>query len=210
MSSPKIPRTPALPLPAPAPGEIVSWNSPLLRVLRTAGAHLTPWDQLRHAGPIPNTRWEPHPSGPITTHPGHGVSYQAVDLRTAVAEVFQSSRRIDPYSGSPAVVHWLPLRTLQLLDLTSLSSWSLRAGASHALNAAPRPTCSAWARAIHHHLPGIDGLRATSTMTGKDIVVLFTPAANAFPSTPDASYLLSSDLGLLLLASIAPSIGYRF
>ncbi len=126
-------------------------------------------------------RWDPHPE-PLAEHPDHAVLYAATDIATTVAEVFQTTRRIDLVSGAPHLTGWIPSRPLRLLDLTG--TWPVRNGAASALQAAPRPTCRRWAAAIHDTWPDLDGVRATSTMTGLPVIVLWAPAADSFPDAP--------------------------
>lgn len=78
-------------------------------------------------------RWDPHPQ-PTGIHLGRGVLYASIDLRTAVAEVFQSTRRIDPFTGDPHVTTFIPRRPLRLLRLYSQDAmWLLNHDASHSL-----------------------------------------------------------------------------
>lgn len=203
---PKVPRTPPRrPLTA-QPDEFVNWGDPLVRVLRTTGDHVVPWNRLRTFGPLPGCRWDPQPDGPAAEHAPEGVGYQAADLMTCVAEVFQASRLVDTLTGSPHAVFWTPVRPLRLLDLTG--TWALRSGAATALGAAPKSTTRAWVRAIRADLPEVDGLLASSTMTGGATVTLFTPATDAFPEAPDSTVPLAGALGLALLAPMVRRIGY--
>jgi hypothetical protein len=150
-------------------------------------------------------RYDPHPQPP-GNHPGAGVSYTATDIKTAAAEVFQTSRRIDPTTGAPYATSWTPTRPLQLLDLTG--DWALRNGAAHALAHASRPVCRAWSRAIHQTWPDLDGLWAPSTMTGRPMAVLYEPAASAMPSRPAFSEPLDAPVVWSILDRIAADIGY--
>ncbi|WP_219107016.1 RES family NAD+ phosphorylase [Austwickia sp. TVS 96-490-7B] len=174
--------------------------------MRTQGRHVTAWDEFRHHGPLAGMRWEPHPAGPISHHPRHGVSYQGVDIATCLAEVFQTTRCIDTHTGKPQIIMWTPTRPVPLLDVTG--TWPIRQGASAALMSAPRPVCTAWAQAIHHDLPQVEGIMTRSTMTGNAVVVLFTAAASAFPAAPDHVVSLSSDIGVLLAHAAAVELGY--
>jgi hypothetical protein len=77
-----------------------------------------------------------------------------------------------------------------LLNLTD--DWALRNGASHSLASGPRTTCRTWARAIATTWPELDGLWSQSTLTGRTNVTLWTPAADAFPASPDFSEYLDA------------------
>lgn len=202
MTLPKVPAAPPQPLSA-LPSDERRWAAPLVRVIRTQGDYLVPWNDLRRYGPLAGMRWEPHPP-PAQAHSKIGVSYQAADLATALAEVWQSTRIIDTATQAPTAFIWTPTRPLRLLDVTG--TWPLRMGAAAALTAAPRPVCCAWARQIRASLPYLDGLHAHSTMTGASTVALFT--AEAFPAAPDAVIPLDSDLGVALSELIAEHIGY--
>jgi len=133
--------------------------------------------------------------------------YAAGDVATAVAEVFQLTRRLDVTSGAPYLTGWSPARSLRLLDLTG--DWAVRNGAAHALNAAPRPVCRTWARAISAQWPDLDGLLVTSTMTGRRAVVLWVSAADSFPDAPGFSRPLTHPDVHRIVTLAAATVGYR-
>lgn len=180
---PKRPTRPTGPL-TRRPDDVLAEQPVLWRVHRTVGDHVLPWSALRHWGPAATMRFDPHPPPP-GEHRGVGVTYAALDLTTAVAEVFQQQRVIDTAGGRPRATAWRPTRPLRLLDLTG--DWALRNGASHSLASGPRATCRAWARAIAGTWPDLDGLWSQSTLTGRTTVALWTPAADTFPPSPDFS-----------------------
>ena len=159
-----------LPLP-PSPDELqfptehlreVATDVVLWRVHRTSGDHVVPWNQLRYWGPAATMRFDPHEPPPHVQ--GRGVSYTALSVPTALAEVFQRTRVINTRRGTPYLTAWSPARPLTLLDSTS--AWPIQAGASHAINSGRRDHCRAWARAIHTARPDLDGLWHHSSMTG--------------------------------------------
>lgn len=121
--------------------------------------------------------------------------YSATDPSTPFGEVFQDSWVIDLHEDGRHLSGWRPTRGLMLLDL--IDTWPLRNGATYDLSTSERHVCRRWAQAIHDQLsvtgPGIDGLWAPSTMTGRAIVVLFGRAADSFPSAPDLSRPLHHD-----------------
>ena len=208
---PKVPRLPP-PTLTGTDDDLVDVDGPLLRLVRTRGTHLTGWDQLRTWGPLRQMRWDPHPSphgqlGEAADHPSYGVLYAALDLDTVLAEVFQDTRRVDPDSGAPHLLGWLPTRPLRLLDLTH--GWPLRNGAAHALNHAPKVTCRAWAHAVRTSWPTLDGLLAESTMTGAPVLALFDPARDSFPSHPALSRPLTHAAVWARARDAAARIGYR-
>ena len=214
LDAPKNPSRPPRPL-AITPEDIRLHQGLLWRIHRTAGEYPSAWNDFRSYGPLTTMRWDPHP-GSVGEHPGHGVLYTATDLRTAVAEVFQTQRRVDPMGAGIAATTFAPVRPLRLLALLAEDSpWLLRNGASHPLMAAPRDTCRAWAREIARAEPAdgqgpVDGLWAESTMTGRPMVVLFERAASALPEGPRASALLAAPVMMAALSDISASLGWEF
>ena len=168
------------------------------------GTHAAAWNQFRQFGPVSGMRWDPHPE-PAGRHAGFGVCYAATDIDTAVAEVFQRTRVVDP-SADRALTSWTPVRPLRLLDLTA--GWALRNDGAHALAAAPRPTCRAWAKAVREDFPDLDGLWTPSTLTGSPTAVMFEPARDSFPAAPAFSRPLDSAPVRQILAGIATQLGF--
>jgi hypothetical protein len=202
-----------LPLP-PAPGELqfprehvvtAGTDAVLWRVHRTSGEHVVPWDRLRYWGPAATMRFDPHEPPPRMQE--RGVSYAALSVPTALAEVFQRTRVVNARRGSPYLTAWSPARRLTLLDLTG--TWPIQVGASHAINTGRRDHCRAWARAIHTARPDLDGLWFTSSMTGGGAVTLFTHAADSFPDRPQLSLPLDHPGLRAHLLAAADQIGYR-
>lgn len=150
-------------------------------------------------------RWDPHPS-PTGDHPGYGITYAAVDVATAVAEVFQTNRVV-PISSDVCLTSWTPVRALRLLDLTG--DWALRNEAAHALHAARRSTGRAWSNAIRDTWRWLDGLWAPSTLTGRPVIALYEPAAGSFPAVPAFSRTLDNAVVWSVVADAARGIGYR-
>jgi hypothetical protein len=202
-------------LPAPPPaGELhyehqhlyeLNGDTVLWRVHRTAGGHVVGWDQLRYWGPSTAMRFDPHEPPPRVQD--RGVSYTALSVPTALAEVFQQRRVINTHRGAPYLTGWIPSRTLMLLDLTG--RWPIYAGASHVLNTGRRDICRSWARAIHTKWPELDGLRHHSAMTGGDAVTLFTVAADSFPTRPTLSLPLDHPGLRAHILDAATQISYR-
>jgi len=198
----KLPRTPPVPLTL-APGDIKPATQRLWRIHRTRGEHVLHWNALRRWGPT-SSRYDPQesPPGPSSL----GVTYLAGDVTTALAEVFQQTRVIDTAAGAPYLTGWTPARTLQLLDLTG--DWPLRHLASQVLMSGPKSSCRAWSRAIASTFPDLDGLWAQSSLLDGSIIVLFNPAADAFPERPDLSLPLDAPGLADRLAAAADRIGY--
>jgi hypothetical protein len=180
-------------------------NHVLWRIHRTSGEHVVAWNALRYWGPATAARFDPQPPPPSISE--RGVSYAALDVPTALAEVFQQTRVINTRRADPFLTAWRPTRSLQLLDITG--EWPIRNGASFTLNTGPRDYSRAWARAIHGAWPELDGLWHRSSMTGQCIVTLFTHAADSFPARP----LFSAPLGhpglRADLLAAADQIGFR-
>lgn len=200
----KVPRNPPAQLQR-RNRDVVTVNDPVWRIHRTQGRHVVAWNGFRTYGPVSSARYDPHPK-PAGIQPGFGVSYAASELATPVAEVFQTSRRINTIAGGPYATAWTPTRPLELLDLTG--DWALANGAAHALAAAARPVCRTWSQAIRTTWPDLDGLWAPSTMTGAPMVVLYEPAATAMPDRPAFSQPLAAPVVWSVLDAIAGDIGY--
>lgn len=132
--------------------------------------------------------------------------YAGTDIATAVAEVFQATRRVDVVTGAPRLTAFTPVRDLALLDLTG--TWPIRNGAASALMSAPRSTCRGWARAICRTWPDLDGLHTTSTMTGAATIVLFRPGCTAIGAAPDLSLQLTEPRVWVQLLATADQLGY--
>lgn len=202
------PKTPSAPPKALdcEPADIRDYASVLWRVHRTTGDHVLAWNALRNYGPLPSMRWDPQPGSQPGSH-DEGVLYASVDIETALAKVFQTTRMIDTRIGAPRLTAWEPTRRLRLLDLSG--TWLIRNGASAALSAAPRATCRRWARAIHLAWPELDGLAVPSTMTGGTNVVLWNAAADSLPESPAFSRALAHPLVWAIAQDAAVRIGYR-
>jgi hypothetical protein len=178
----------------------------LWRVHFTTTAHPTPWNRLRHYGPIERCRFDPHEPPPHEQ--AEGVAYLTLDVPTALAEVFQETRVVNPDASAPYLTGFFPARPLTLLDLTD--AWPVRVGASHAINTGRKDYCRAWARAFRRAWPTADGLLSTSSMTGHDCVTLFNPAGDAFPAEPAFSEPLNHPDLMADLTTAAADIGYLF
>ncbi len=202
----KLPRTPPAAL-VIADSDVADWPHPLLtRIHGTSGQFALPWHELRHFGPLA-ARFDPHPL-PVGLHAGYAVLYAAADLDTALAEVFQRGRVVQPAAPNrPTLTVWKPARNLRLLDIRG--RWPVRQGASHVLNTGPHGVCRQWAHAIADHRPPVDGILYTSSMTGRDAVALFLPAGDSFPSTPELSLPLEHPGLVGPIAAAARRIGYQ-
>lgn len=168
-----------------------------------------PWNQLRSFGPLPSAKFDPHPAADLTTHPEHGVLYAALDLPTALAEVYQLTRTINTRRIDPATRAYAFKLTgrVRLLDITGF--WPLRAGASHAINTGRKDSTRAWARAFTEVWPDTAGVYYTSSLTGQPCLALYRPAAPTVPDKPTQSFALTAPATRTWLERAAHQIGYR-
>ncbi|MDX6255150.1 MAG: hypothetical protein QOJ11_1484 [Frankiales bacterium] len=184
----------------------VASHTVLWRIHATAGEHVVPWNELRHFGPLPGSRFDPHEPPPHEQRAG--VVYLAVDIATCVAEVYQATRTVNRQDRSPYLTGLRLTRTVRLLDLHG--TWPTRAGASQALNSTGRRdvTCG-WARSIHQAFPVLDGLWHPSSMNaGLPCVTLFETAQDALPDEAEVSLPLSHPSLADALAKVADNLGY--
>jgi hypothetical protein len=181
----------------------------LWRIHRVRGAHVIPWNKLRHFGPVA-ARFEPHPPPP-GEHPTRGVWYAATSPTTAFAEVFQRTRRIRLNDTNRLTSARLS-RPVRLLDLTGdpgQGAWATRAGASMKLSTGRHDYSSAWAPEICAQFPDLDGLAYRGAMEGGLSVVLFFPAAAAMPTSVVTSRALNDPALSSRIAGVCDRIGYR-
>jgi RES domain len=185
----------------------VASHTVLWRIHATTGEHVVPWNRLRHFGPLPGCRFEPH--DPPPHEQAAGVLYLAIDVATCVAEVYQGTRTVNRVDRSPYLTGLRLTRTVALLDLAG--TWPTRAGASQSINSTGRrDVTSGWARSIHQAFPDLDGLWHPSSMNaGQPCVTLFEPAGNALPAEAEVSLPLAHPALADPLAVVANALGYR-
>lgn len=180
-------------------------GEPLWRLHHTTGAHVIPWNELRYFGPVATMRFDPHEPPPHAQ--AKGVAYAALDVPTVLAEVFAQTRFVNLTRRQPYLTAWSPSRDLVFLDLTG--TWTVRNGASYTINTGRKDHCRAWAWAISNAWPDLDGLWHHSSVTGRPMVTLFTPAAGTFPASPDFSGPLAHPGLFATIHAAAREIGYR-
>ena len=180
------------------------------------------WNQLRHHGPVPGMRFDPH-EPPRGDDKNEGVQYLATRVADAFAEAFQTTRVIPLRDPRIRLVGWEPTRELTLLDLNG--AWGVRNGASATLPTGPKRYTQPWARAIHQQLPEIDGLWHHGAMAGGDLVTLFTPAERGpaergpaergpvergpvWPAAPTFSRSLADPLSRAVVLAVGRKLGY--
>jgi hypothetical protein len=142
-------------------GDAVTIGPPmrLWRVYRQGGAYPSGWSDFRFDGPT-GSRFDHHV--PPRRHQDRGILYaasqrstDAAALNSALAEVFQDTRTIDPYDRSPWLAGFVVTATLRLLDLGS--GWVTRAGGNAALTSGGRRVAQEWSRMIDGDVD-VDGL----------------------------------------------------
>lgn len=181
---------------------MVRGGTTIARIYSRGGPHPTTWRTFRFDGPLAGARFDHHAVGHR-----RGVLYAAPDIRTCVAEVFQSSRVVDRFEADRCLAAFSITRPLRLLDLTR--DWPTRAGASQAIASGPRPRAQAWARTIYEAYPSLDGIWYPSSMHGAHpALVLFERSATAIPATPDLDVPLSHAGLLPDLVRAAGALGY--
>lgn len=204
---PKVP-------PPPAAGWLAANVQPVIRVIpagdrlwriyKTGGTYPQAWNTFRGSGPLPACRFDHHDPAAGTNR---SILYAGANPTTAIAEVFQSTRTIDRWSLSPEVAAFACISELQLLDVSPASLWSIRAGASAAMQFGNTKLCQAWSRAAYADYGGIHGIAYASTMTGGLAVALFERAQLLMPSHPIVRRKLASLSLVGILKAIAHDLG---
>jgi RES domain len=180
----------------------------LARVYFAAGPHPSRWNQFRRFGPT-EARWDHH----LPDSDGHpaeqdrAVIYCATDVDTCIAEVFQSTRRIDRVRNAPTLVIFTLSESVTLLDLRGPFSTTL--GASTAIHSGPRSRARAWARELYEAYSHIQGFHYGSSMNGHaPSIALNERAAHAIPDRPQFHRALNDDLLVDVLRRIALRLSY--
>lgn len=206
-------------LPSRPPGDLASrspdWchqptDRPLWTIADGAGRFARPFGEMRTYGPLRTARFDPHPEPPGEAS-GELVLYAACDLPTVIAERYQHRRAVGLADAvRPVVYSWFATRPFRLLDLTGPAA--LRLGASHAISTGPRAVCRSWARALRSAWPDADGLRYSSSTTGRECLALFAPAVASFPSAPALALPvnLGSPQWQALIQGVCAELGYDY
>lgn len=208
MSPVRFPTAPPNPLRLDLTSDhVTTFTGPLWRIFSTIGAHALAWNELRHLGPAPGMRFDPHP----LTQGVHdaGVMYCATDPVTAFAEVFQATRRITRSELGRTLVSFAPTRELTLLDLTS--NWPIQNAAAASMQMGPKRFTQNWARAIDEELGAeVDGLWHYSSLTSKPIVTLFRRVERlpTFDTYPDSRVALDDPTADIDVFIAATALGY--
>jgi hypothetical protein len=185
-------------------------GSALARVYYTSSAHPLPWNAFRSNGPL-SFRWDHHlPTAAGEPHDQErAVYYAAVNAVTCLAEVFQTTRRIDRVYQAPWLVVFNTLRPLTLLDLSGYFATCM--GASPAIHSGSRVRARNWARHLYEAYPAVEGvLYASSMHGGAPAFALNERALRApfFPLHPEFHRALADDVLLDPLKHAAQALGY--
>jgi hypothetical protein len=185
-------------------------GSSLARVYYTSSAHPLAWNEFRHFGPL-NFRWDHHlPSeAGEPEDQARGVYCAAVDARTCLAEVFQSTRRIDRVYQAPWLVVFKTGAALNLLDLAG--EFATRLGASMAIHSGSRARARGWARDLYAAFPAAQGILYASSMHAANPALALNERAleqPLFPAHPELHRALADDVLVDPLKHAAQALGY--
>lgn len=205
-------------LPAPDPDRLARSRPPLValdgdrlvwRVYFTASEHPVSWHEFRFFGPAA-VRFDHHEgtsSGPRLQN--RGIYYCAPDLRTVIAETFQTKRTVSVEADAPRVVAWFPGGNSALLDL--LSDWPTRAGCDQRIHSTPnRRSTQAWSRQIYEMFPNIDGLRYRSKFSGRTSWCLYERCRRILPESPIVDLPLHHPQVRKPVQAVCEALGYAF
>jgi RES domain len=179
----------------------------LARVYFAAGVYPTRWNVFRSFGPTA-ARWDHHLLDKTfnAVGPTRAILYFAPDVDTCIAEVFQTTRRIDRVRDSPWLVTFQLATVVTLLDLRG--NFATRLGASTALHSGPRARSRAWARELYEAYPQIKGLYYGSSMNGHAPAIgLNERARDALPTYPEFHRALNDDAIVEVLQRVALRLG---
>jgi RES domain-containing protein len=183
-------------------------DTPLARVYFAAGPHPSRWNQFRSFGPTA-ARWDHHlPNARNTpTEQSRAVLSCAPDVDTCVAEVFQSTRRIDRTRNAPGLAVFALREAVTLLNVHGVFATTM--GASTATHSGPRSRARAWARELYDAYRDIQGLYYGSSMNGHaPAIVLNDRAQGAVPERPQLHRSLNDDMLVEVLQRIALRLSY--
>ena len=171
----------------PANTEELAAGTTVARVFFAGGNYPATWDTFRYHGPCAS-RFDHHlPDSSGLPHlQSQGIIYLAAggeSIPTCLAEVFQSTRIIDRYSGNPILVGIDLAEPVTLLDLRGAFATAI--GASTAIHSGPRPRARRWARQLYLAYPQTQGILYCSSMYGnRPAVALFERGRMAIPARP--------------------------
>jgi hypothetical protein len=181
----------------------------LARLYYAASRYPIAWNTFRYVGPM-NARWDHHvPAMGAAVAKGRGIYYAAPEAKTCLAEVFQTTRRIDRAFQSPWLAIFESAQPLRILDLTG--DFATRMGASMAIHSGSRERARGWARDLYEAFPDIQGIRYASSMNGGAPAYALNERAlrgALFPPHPLFHRALADDVMLDPLKHAAQALGY--
>lgn len=180
----------------------------LARIYFGAGLRPVRWRTFRSFGPT-GARWDHHlpDSRGRPALQKRAVLYAATTVDTCVAEVFQTTRRIDRVRDAPRLVIFTLAAPLTLIDVRG--AFGTRLGASTALNSGPRARTRAWARELYEAYPQAQGIYYGSSMNGHaPAIALNERARDALPEYPEFHRALNDDAMVEVLKHAAVRLGY--
>ena len=208
----KLPNTPDLKRLRELPPSLISLpgGTALHRIYRRAGGYPTLWNDFRYYGPI--ARFDHHRrDGKGRAHEqARGILYFALDIPTALAEVFQERRTVNRTDSQPWLVSIKLANGLSLLNLTD--TFCAQAGGSMKLVSGPVVYAQNWSRSLYERYEAIHGLYYPSSLTNRPAVALYERALDTgpFPDTPRFHRQLSDPLLIEPLRNACRQIGYDF
>ena len=126
---------------------------------------------------------------------------------TCIAEVFQETRAIDPFTDAPRLAEFAFASRLRLLDMSG--PWITRAGGSMAINSGLRAKARHWSRAIYEAFPDIHGLCYASSMhANQPCYAFYDRAKDSLEAVPLLDAQLSHPELATLLDDAARTLGY--
>ena len=162
------------------------------------------WSTFRYAGPSLNARFDHHLDDRASPR---SVLYAAGDPTTCLAEVFQDTRVIDPFTNSPRLAELAFVADLRFLDVAG--SWITSVGGSMAINSGLRAAARRWSRAVYDAFADIDGLRCASSMhANQPCYAFYDRAEPSLAARPFFDEQLSHPELETLLDDTAHTIGY--
>lgn len=208
----KLPNTPHLKRLPELPPSLISLpkGTALHRIYRRGGGHPTLWNDFRYYGPIARFDHQQRDDKGRAQEQARGILYFALDIPTALAEVFQERRTVNRTDSQPWLVSIKLANDLSLLNLTD--TFCAQAGGSMKLVSGPVIYAQNWSRAFYERYEGIHGLYYPSSLTNRPAVALYERALDAdpFPDTPRFHRELSNPLLIEPLRNACREIGYDF
>jgi hypothetical protein len=167
------------------------------RIYRRGGAHPTLWNAFRYFGPTASRfdHQEPDQAGNACEQK-RGMLYLALDIPTALAEVFQETRTVNRMRDRPWLVSLRLSCDLTLLNLTD--TYCVRAGGSMKLVSGPTGYAQNWSRAFYACYERIQGLYYPSSLTNRPVIALYERALVLQPFPPAPRFHRALDDPLLI------------